>query len=51
MHPGLFLKGKCAQMVIVHKSKFKPETVEKNSLSTIGASAGIEPMPLRFSDH
>ena len=27
-------------------SKFKPGTIEKNSLSTIGPPAGIEPTPL-----
>ena len=31
---------------IIHISKFKPETVAKNS-STIGPLAGIKPMPLR----
>ena len=31
---------------IIHISKFKPGTVEKNS-STIGPPAGIKPMPLR----
>ena len=32
---------------IIHISKFKPGTVEKNS-STIGPLAGIEPTPLRY---
>ena len=31
---------------IIHISKFKPGTVEKNS-STIGPPAGIKPTPLR----
>ena len=40
---------KCAviRVEITYMLKFKPGTAEKNSSSTIGPQAGIEPLPCR----